>query len=75
MAEHNEVMSETFDKEDFDKLSIKVPKVIGEIKVCGFLHIAVMDDQDFIRPTKEQIKNLHDMLCIDVVMFDEESED
>ena len=75
MAEHNEVMSETFNKEDLEKLTIKVPKVIGEIKVCGFLHIAVMDDQDFIRPTKEQIKNLHNMLCIDVVMFDEESED
>ena len=75
MAEHNEVMSETFNKEDLEKLTIKVPKVIGEIKVCGFLHIAVMDDQDFSRPTKEQIKNLHNMLCIDVVMFDEESED
>lgn len=53
----------------------RIPKQIAEITICGFLHIAVMDDQDFIRPTKEQIKNLHDMLCIDVVMFDEESED
>ena len=75
MNEHRDDMRDLWNKEDFDKLSIKVPKVIGEIKVCGFLHIAVMDDQDFIRPTKEQIKNLHNMLCIDVVMFDEESED
>ena len=49
---------------------IRIPNQIAEITICGTLHIAVMDDQDFIRPTKEQIKNLHDMLCIDVKLFD-----
>lgn len=76
MREETYGMRELWSKEDFDKLAIKVPKVIGEIKVCGSLRISIFeDDENFIRPTKEQIKNLHDMLCIDVAMFDEESED
>lgn len=48
---------------------IRIPKQIAEITICGTLHIAVLDDQDFIRPTEEQIKNLHDMLCIDVKLL------
>lgn len=76
MREWTDDTRELWSKEDFDKLSIKVPKVIGEIKVCGSLRISIFeDDENFIPPTKEQIKNLHDMLCIDVTMFDEESED
>lgn len=55
-----------------DKCSIRIPNQIAEITICGNLRIAVMDDQDFIRPTEEQIKNLHDMLCIDVKLLDEE---
>lgn len=49
---------------------IHIPNQIAEITICGSLHIAVMNDQDFIRPAEEQIKNLHDMLCIDVKLFD-----
>ena len=76
MRERNDAIDETIDKEYFERLAIKVSKVIGEIKLCGFLRISIFeDDENFIRPTKEQIKNLHDMLCIDIVMFDEESED
>ena len=52
-----------------DKCSIRIPKQIAEITICGTLHIAVLDDQNFIRPTEEQIKNLHDMLCIDVKLL------
>lgn len=76
MRERNDAIDKTIDKEYFERIAIKVPKVIGEIKLCGSLHISIFeDDENFIHPTKEQIKNLHDMLCIDVVMFDEESED
>ena len=76
MREWADGTRELWNKEDFDKLSIKFPKIIGEIKVCGSLRISIFeDDENFIPPTKEQIRNLHDMLCIDVVMFDEESED
>lgn len=76
MREWTDGTRELWNKEDFNKLSIKVPKIIGEIKVCGSLRISIFeDDENFIPPTKEQIKNLHDMLCIDVTMFDEESED
>ena len=76
MKERADDLRESWSKENFEKLTIKVPKVIGEIKFCGSLRCQFFeDDENFIRPTKEQIKNLHDMLCIDVVMFDEESED
>ena len=76
MRERNDAIDETIDKEYFERLAIKVPKVIGEIKLCGSLHISIFeDDENFISPTKEQIKNLHDMLNIEVVMFNEESED
>lgn len=47
----------------------RIPNQIAEITICGTLHIAVMDNQEFIRPTEEQIKNLHDMLCIDVKLL------
>lgn len=47
------------------------PKHIATITICGSLHIKIHDDMNFIRPTEEQIKNLHDMLCIDVKLYDE----
>ncbi len=53
---------------------ISCRKQIGEIVLCGTLHIAIFDDSDFIRPTEEQIKNLHDMLCINVNLFEEPME-
>ena len=48
---------------------ICIPKQIAEITLCGALHIMITDSEDFIRPTEEQIKNLHDMLCIDVKLL------
>ena len=53
--------------------TIRPRKQIGTITLCGTLHIAIFDNQDFIHPTPEQIKNLHDMLCIDVKLLDEDT--
>lgn len=55
-----------------DMLPIKPPKQVARITICGCFHLDIFDNIEFIRPTEEQIKNLHDMLCIDVTLFDEE---
>lgn len=57
-----------------ESCEISCQKQIGEIVLCGCLHIVIFDSSDFIRPTEEQIKNLHDMLCIDVKLFEEPME-
>lgn len=57
------------------ELKIKGIKQIAEITICGVLHISVNEcdgHTDFIVPTPEQRKNLKEMLCIDVKVFDEE---
>ncbi len=54
-----------------DPVSIRVPKTVAEIVICGAVHLRVDDIMDFVRPTPEQIKNLHDMLCIDVVLHED----
>ena len=55
-----------------DMLPIKPPKQVARITICGSFHLDIFDNIEFIRPTEEQIKNLHDILCIDVKLFDEE---
>lgn len=55
-----------------ESYSLRIPKQVAEITLCGALHFAIMDYESFVRPTEEQIKNLHDILCIDVKLFDEE---
>lgn len=55
-----------------DMFPIKPPKQVARITICGCFHLDIFDNIEFIRPTEEQIKNLHDMLCIDVTLFDEE---
>ena len=55
-----------------DMLPIKPPKQVARITICGCFHLDIFDNIEFIRPTEEQIKNLHDILCIDVTLFDEE---
>jgi len=36
------------------------------------LHFEIYENTDFVFPTEEQKKNLKEMLCIDVKVFDEE---
>ena len=53
------------------EFTIRQPKKVASIKICGVIAIDIFDDNiDFTIPTKEQIKNLHDILCIDVELFE-----
>ena len=57
------------------ELKIKGINKIAEIIICGTIRISVNEcdgHTDFIVPTPEQRKNLKEMLCIDVKVFDEE---
>ena len=52
--------------------SISAPKKVAEIRLCGGAMVFTIDETvDFIMPTEEQRKNLKEMLCIDVIPFEE----
>ena len=46
------------------------PKVIAKIKLCGAVTINIDEDMAWKKPTDAQIKNLHDLFCIDVEILD-----
>lgn len=47
------------------------PKVIARIKLCGgAVTINVGNTIAWKKPTDEQIKNLHDLFCIDVEILE-----
>lgn len=48
------------------------PKVVAVIQICGVIRYTVTENQPFIKPTPEQIKNLHNLLNIDVILMEEE---
>lgn len=51
----------------------RFPKEIATIKICGSTEIHITEDAvGFIKPTPEQIKNLKEILCIDVELLEEE---
>lgn len=51
---------------------IGTPGIIAKIKLCGgAFTINVDETTQWKKPTDEQIKNLHDMLCIDVEVLGE----
>lgn len=48
------------------------PKTIARIKLfSGAMVFDITDYMHWKKPTEEQIKNLHDMLCIDVEIFED----
>lgn len=47
------------------------PKIVAKIKLCGALTININDTIDWKKPTDEQIKNLHDLFCIDVEVLED----
>ena len=49
-------------------------KVIAKITFCGAFEMTVYDYMDWNPPTPEQIKNLKEMLNIDVELIGEENE-
>ena len=55
-----------------ESATIYNPKVIARIKLCGgAVTINVDETMAWEKPTDEQIKNLHDLFCIDVEILDE----
>ena len=57
------------------ELTIATHKKVAEIVLCGAVHFTILDTVPFIRPTEEQIKNLKDVFCIDVKLFEESEEE
>ena len=52
--------------------SIRVPKRIAEIKFCGGAMTFYIDDtMQWQRPTDEQIYNLKNLFCIEVIPYEE----
>lgn len=63
---------EYLDREDTSlRATIRVPKKVAKITVCGAVNFNIDDTMNFVRPTEEQIKNLRETFCIDVKLFDE----
>lgn len=55
--------------------SLRFPKKIALLKICGALEIHITEaTKGFIKPTPEQIKNLKEMLCIDVELLEDEKD-
>jgi hypothetical protein len=49
-----------------------VPKRIAEIRLCGGAMVFYIDETtQFTMPTEEQRKNLKEMLCIEVIPYEE----
>lgn len=51
-----------------------VSKVVAKITLCGVFEMTVYDYMDWNPPTPEQIKNLKEMLNIDVKLIGEDDE-
>lgn len=51
--------------------TIRIPKKVAEVTLCGGLTICIDNTMNFTKPTPEQIKNLKETFCIDVKLFDE----
>ncbi len=54
---------------------ISVPKVIAKITLCGALTIEISEVMDWNPPTPEQIKNLKEILNIDVKLIGEDDDE
>lgn len=59
------------DTETNSERRLYIPKVIAKITICGALKMEVTEDMNWVPPTPEQIKNLKEMLNIDVELMGE----
>lgn len=55
--------------------SICIPKTIARVTICGALIVAITEDMNWNPPTPEQIKNLKEMLNIDVKLIGEDDDE
>ena len=53
---------------------IRIPKKVATIKLCGALEFNIDDTMNWVRPTDEQIYNLKNLFCIEVIPEDTEGE-
>lgn len=59
------------ESDNMNGLKLHQPKPVAQITLCGCITLTITDEyKSFIKPTQEQIQNLHDMLCIDVNLID-----
>ena len=59
----------------FPCYELYMPKKVAEIKLCGGAMVLSIDEtMNFTMPTEEQRKNLKEMLCIEVIPFNDEGE-
>ena len=52
-------------------LKIRIPKKVAEIRLCNALVFDIDDTMSWQKPTDEQIKNLKDLFCIEVIPYEE----
>lgn len=43
---------------------------VARISICGSIYFYIPRSASFVKPTEDQIKNLHDTFCIDVEIFE-----
>ena len=59
---------------NMESYTVKPPKIVALIKICGAIQYTVTENHNFIKPTPEQIKNLHNLLNIDVELVEDDEE-
>lgn len=57
------------DNRAIEEQNFIIPKAIAKITLCGAFEMPVYDYMDWNPPTPEQIKNLKEMLNIDVELM------
>ena len=53
-------------------VSLKQPKVIARVRICGGLNFSITEDMEFEMPTEEQRKNLRKTFGIEVELVEDE---
>ena len=56
-------------------VTLKIPKAIAEIVICGVLHIKITEDMNWTPPTTEQKENLKKLLNIEVFEYGDKTEE
>ena len=51
--------------------TVKAPKPIARVTLCGAITITITDNMSFNHPTEEQIKNLKEIFNIEVELLNE----
>ena len=66
--------SNLIDVKTAGEYGFSISKVIAKITICGVINLNVYDCTNWNPPTPDQIKNLKEMLNIDVELIGEENE-